>query len=180
MHPKCVRQSWVVLFCHRIFKVLCCWTAFKDEADTCSVNVWIPYFSDVTVISVPDPKPTPAQIAFSIASDTRAGWGLGTRLMSRLLFFSLQVLVRLLSEGGIYFFGKPADINDGWIRYIWVIQWQLLDAVRSKHSLSVLLSAVETSCTTWTPPVQAWWPLSEINCICVHVLHIVAAATIWG
>ena len=23
--------------------------------------------------------------------------------------------VRLLIEGGIYFFGKPGDINDGWI-----------------------------------------------------------------
>ena len=24
----------------------------------------------------------------------------------------------LLFEGGVYFFGKPADINDGWIRYV--------------------------------------------------------------
>ena len=25
---------------------------------------------------------------------------------------------RLLFEGGVYFFGKPADINDGLIRYV--------------------------------------------------------------
>ena len=50
----------------------------------------------------------------------------------------------------VYFFGKPTDINDSWIRYIWAMQWWLLDAVSSKHSLSVLLSAVETSHTTHT------------------------------
>ena len=31
-----------------------------------------------------------------------------------LLFFSLLVFVKLLLEGGSYFFGKPAIINDGW------------------------------------------------------------------
>ena len=36
----------------------------------------------------------------------------------QLLFFLLPVFVRLLFEGGGYFFGKPADINDGWIRYV--------------------------------------------------------------
>ena len=36
----------------------------------------------------------------------------------RLLFFSLHVLVQLLFEGGVYFFGKPADFKDGWIRYV--------------------------------------------------------------
>ena len=28
--------------------------------------------------------------------------------------------VQLLYEGSVYFFGKPKDINDGWIRYIQV------------------------------------------------------------
>ena len=28
--------------------------------------------------------------------------------------------VRLLFEGGVYFFGKPRDLNDGWIRYVQV------------------------------------------------------------
>ena len=37
--------------------------------------------------------------------------------VSFLLIFSLLVqFVRLLFEGDIYFFGKPTDINDGWIR----------------------------------------------------------------
>ena len=40
--------------------------------------------SNASVVWVPDLKPTPAWIAFSIvrytASDTHAGWGLGTRL----------------------------------------------------------------------------------------------------
>ena len=41
---------------------------------------------------------------------------------TRLLFFSLLGFVRLLFEDGIYFFRKPADINDGWIRYVQAIQ----------------------------------------------------------
>ena len=52
--------------------------------------------------------------------------------------------------GGVYFFGKPAEINNGWIRYIWAIQWQLLDAVCSICSLPVLQSAMKMSCTTQT------------------------------
>ena len=32
--------------------------------------------------------------------------------------FLLLVFVRLLFEGCVYFVGKPADINDGWIRYV--------------------------------------------------------------
>ena len=62
----------------------------------------------------------------------------------RLIFISLLVSVWLLFEGAIYFFGKSADINDGWIRYARAIR--LLDAVSSTHSLPVLLS--ETSRTT--------------------------------
>ena len=37
----------------------------------------------------------------------------------------------LLFEGSVYFFGKPADINDDWIRYMGAIHWQLLDAISS-------------------------------------------------
>ena len=37
-------------------------------------------------------------------------------------FFLLHVSVWLLFEGGVYFFGKPADINDSWIRYIRAMQ----------------------------------------------------------
>ena len=34
------------------------------------------------------------------------------------LLFSLHVSVRLLFKGGVYFFGKPSDINTGWIRNV--------------------------------------------------------------
>ena len=63
--------------------------------------------------------------------------------MPQLLFILLHVFVRLLFEGGVYFFGKPSDTNNSWIRYIQTIQWRLLDTVISKRSLSVLLSAME-------------------------------------
>ena len=42
------------------------------------------------------------------------------------IFFCGSHLVRLLFkggcyfEGGVYFFGKPTDINNGWIRYMYV------------------------------------------------------------
>ena len=76
--------------------------------------------------------------------------------MSQLLLLSLLGFVWLLLEGGyyskgcVYFFGNPTDINDGWIRNIWVIQRQPLDATRSAWSLSVLLSAVEMNHTAQT------------------------------
>ena len=80
-----------------------------------------------------------------------------------------------------FFFGKSADTNVGWIRYVWAIQWWLLDAVSSKRSLSVLVSGMERSRTTWTALalVLAQWP-SPIIHIHVHVLHIAAMATIQG
>ena len=59
-------------------------------------------------------------------------------------------LVWLLFEGGIYFIGKPADINDGWIRYVQAIHRRMLDAGSSTCNLSVLLSAMEKSYTTRT------------------------------
>ena len=36
------------------------------------------------------------------------------------------------------------DTNNCWIRHVWAIQWRLLDTISSTHSLSVLLSAMET------------------------------------
>ena len=78
-------------------------------------------------------------------------------------------------QGRRYFIGKPADINDGWIRYIRAIQRQLLHAEISTRNLSILLSAMEKSCTTRTAPVLARWPSSELFAyVCV------AAAAIWG
>ena len=57
----------------------------------------------------------------------------------------------LLFEGNVYFFGKPGGINDGWIRYVRVRQWRLLDAFSSMRSLSVLVSAMGTTRTTKSP-----------------------------
>ena len=51
--------------------------------------------------------------------------------------------------------------GNGWIRYSQVRWWRLLDAVSSVRSLSVLLSAVETTRTTWIALVLAWWLLSQ-------------------
>ena len=95
-------------------------------------------------------------------------------------FCAATIQGRLLFEGGVYFFGKPADTNDSWIRYEQTIQWQLLDAFSSKNSLSILLSAVGMSRTTRTVLAPARWPLSKIICTRVHVSPITAAATIWG
>ena len=52
------------------------------------------------------------------------------------------------------------------------MQWWLLDAVSSKHSLSVLLSAVETCRAAQLALALARWPLSEIIRIHERVLHM--------
>ena len=71
--------------------------------------------------------------------------------------YLLHVSVWLPFEGGVYF--------DQWrlekVR-IRVIQWQLLDAGSSTHNLSVLLSAMEKSCTTQTALALARRPSSEL------------------
>ena len=86
--------------------------------------------------------------------------------------------VRLLFKGGVYFFGKPGDINDGWIQYEWVRRWRLLDTVSS-------MRASQSCCQLWEQLVQhkqslAWWLSSEIICTRVCVPHLVAMATIRG
>ena len=93
------------------------------------------------------------------------------------IYFAVH-FVWLLFEGGVYLFGKPGDINNGWIRYERVRQWWLLDAVSSMHSLSVLLSAVGTTCTTQTVLALARWLLSKIICTRVRVPRLLATATI--
>ena len=72
------------------------------------------------------------------------------------------------------------DIHDSWIGEEWVRQWQLLDAVSSTRSLSVLLSAVRMTHTTRTVLAIVWWPSSEIICTCVRVPCLLATATIRG
>ena len=79
---------------------------------------------------------------------------------------SLHISMQLLSEGGIYFSRKPTDINDSWIRYVRAIQRWLLDVT---CNLSVPLSAMEKSYTTWTALALAWWWSSELFahvCMC--------------
>ena len=109
--------------------------------------------------------------------------------LPRLVFFSLLVFVQLLFKGGYNlegsvcfcgkFFGKPITMG------VQNIQWWLFDAVSSTHSLSVLLSAVETSCTTQTASALARWSSSEIHNIheCTKVRKLGCACTsftIWA
>lgn len=56
-----------------------------------------------------------------------------------------------------------------WIWYVQVIQERLLDTVSSLCGFSVLvsvMSAVETSCTTWTDLPPAWWS-SLFSQVCI-------------
>ena len=104
----------------------------------------------------------------------------------QLLFILLLVLY------GYYL--RTATIR-GWRLFLWKAQrqrqldkvwrvrrWRLLDAVSSMHSLSALLSAVETTHTRQTVLALAWRPSSEIICtrVRVCVLRLLAAATIQG
>lgn len=66
------------------------------------------------------------------------------------IFFLLLVFVWLLFKGSICFFEKPADTNNGWTRYVRVMQWQLLNTISSTRSFSVMLSALERDFTTRT------------------------------
>ena len=65
-------------------------------------------------------------------------------------FFCCSFLCGYYSRVAFISFERPADTNDGRIKYVRVIQWRLLDAVSSMHSLTVLLSAMEKSHTTQT------------------------------
>ena len=84
-------------------------------------------------------------------------------------------------EGCVFFFiEKPADINDGWIRYVRAIQRRLLDAGSSVRNLSVLLSAKERSYTTRTASPNAS-PVTVVRIIRIRVcVPRVAAAAIRG
>ena len=66
------------------------------------------------------------------------------------IFFLLPVFMWLLFECSVYFFGKHTSINDGWIRYIQANSVNCQMLVSGMCSLSVMLSAVDTSHTTQT------------------------------
>ena len=90
----------------------------------------------------------------------------------KIVFGSIPCLLTyciLLFECGIFFFfglffWKSADTNDCWIMYVQTIQWQLLGAVSSKLSFSVLLWCKLTSCTTRTALPLARWLSSQVIC----------------
>ena len=92
--------------------------------------------------------------------------------------YFLNQTLWLLLEVGIYFLGKPADLNDGWMRYIRAIQLGLVDTGSRTRSLSVQLLAVETSRRTQTALALAWWQSAAVTCTRICVPHILAMATI--
>ena len=62
--------------------------------------------------------------------------------------------MQLLSEGSIYFFGKPADISKG-LDEVQVIKRQLSDTVSSKHGLALSpATAVKTTALVLAVGVQ--------------------------
>ena len=91
-------------------------------------------------------------------------------------FFTVRFWVATIWGQRLFFWKACGYQWQGWIRYVRAIQWRLLQAVSSKSSLSVLLPAVETSCTMSTALAPARWPLSGT----IHIHVRVTAATIWG
>ena len=82
-------------------------------------------------------------VAYRISSIRRHGYYLFC-----CLFCAATIQGRLPLKGGVYFFGKPGDIIDGWIRYVQVRQWRLLDTVSSTQSLSPAVSCGNDSYNT--------------------------------
>ena len=102
--------------------------------------------------------------------------------LPRLLFCSLLVFVQLLFEGGIYFFRKPADINDGWIRYIPVRQWRLLDAIsrgndsyntNSPSTSTVTVIRKYTPCILAAATIRGWRLFVQSFGLCGYYLRAV-------
>ena len=100
----------------------------------------------------------------------------------RCLFCAATIQGWLLFEGSDYFFGNPGDMTEWWLDKVCTSEMVMVArrCQYSKRSLSVLLSAVGTTCTTQIVLALAWWPLSQIICTCVCMLHWLAAATIRG
>ena len=88
----------------------------------------------------------------------------------------VTIFLLLTFEGGVYFFGKPVEINEGWKRYVWAIQRHLLGTVISTRSLPYLMSAVEMSCTTNSPRASLQTGVSSYS----HMYILLAMTTIQG
>ena len=75
----------------------------------------------------------------------------------------------------VYFFGKPTNINGGWIVYVRAIQWWLLDATSIVHVAS------QSCFQPWKQVVQHEQALVTIISYlhtCVLYIHVLAAVTI--
>ena len=75
----------------------------------------------------------------------------------QLLCISLLVLCGYYSRVAFISLESPETSTMGWIKYVRVRWWRLVDAVSSTHSLSVLLSAVKTTRTEQITLVLVWW-----------------------
>ena len=84
-------------------------------------------------------------------------------------------------KGGVYFIGKPADINDSWIGYVRATQQRLLDAGSS--TMQPLSSAVSRGKELYNTNSPSASPVTVIRIIWIHVRvpHVAAAAIQgWG
>ena len=90
-------------------------------------------------------------------------------------FGAATIWGQLLFKGGVYFFGKSAGINDGWIMYIQAIQWWLLE-------LSVVSTASQSCRQPWNESYHTNSPSTSLDILVrnyshmVLVQHIVAVA----
>ena len=123
----------------------------------CAAGMMIPCLRMLIKVKKPNSKPKLQVVADTRQMTTCSSYVFLRSDTAATIYFATR-FVRLLFEGGIYFFGKPGGINNSWKRYVRVRWWRLLDAVSSMRSLSVLLSAVGTTRTTQTILVLAWWP----------------------
>ena len=90
----------------------------------------------------------------------------------------LHISVQLLSKGGIYFSGKPTDINDSWIRYVRAIQRWL----HIRCYMQPLSSTVSNGKELYNMSSSSASLVMVVRIICtrVHVPHIVVAAAFRG
>ena len=97
----------------------------------------------------------------------------------RLLFFSLFILCRYCSRWHLFLW--RAHRYQRWLDEVHTnATVAMLEAVSSKHSLSLLLSAVETTRTAQTVLALVWWLSSEIIHTCMHVLRLLFEAGVYS
>ena len=143
---------------HHVESHSACWPAY--------CQCWCVYHSKVTsvlVTSLVEPHTTCNVVCF---------W---SDVMATILFAACLCTATI--RGGYLFFGKPADIFDGWIRYIQIKQCRLLDAVSTCspcYQPWKLLAQMQIALAL------AWWPSSEVLRTRVCVLRPLPVPVIWG